>query len=148
MSDQFCTSDDDCRHTCFKWLLENGVSVPDLRCDTARAQCVGLDAASMVHASAHLLFWPLLQQRRVDAPPRLEAAFTNDIERLLLGTSDTRRALRWSPTTIVAHLRHMQVAYDAKSQYASTFRATQHSVELVAQQFWQSSNQRCQSRYC
>ena len=143
-----CGADDECHSSCLRWLYDNDYRLPDASCVAERQQCAGVDAATMLHASAPLLFWPLLQQRRIDAPPRHEAEFTRQIDRLLLSLSSPNRTARWSADDALAHLRHMTLQFDADADFARRERDATRMLQNAGERFWNTAHERCESRFC
>jgi hypothetical protein len=70
------------------------------------------------------------------------------VQRMLAGAGDVRRPLRWSASTLLAHLRHMQRAYAARPALRAAMPAARRSVADIADHFWSSSAQRCKNRFC
>lgn len=140
-----CSDDAACQGTCFKWALQNGLSTPDLRCVAGR--CAGLAADSMMHASAQLLLWPLLEQRRVDAPSS-SGDFGADVDTLLARSGAEQRAERWSARRALTHVEHMQQKYEAAAHLDAHWERAQAALTQIAQQFWSSAEERCKTRFC
>ena len=145
LASQQCVVDADCHSVCFKWLAENDYDAPDAACDALTGLCHGLDATSMAHASAQLLFYPLLAQHLPDEPP---AGFDDAVRLMLTGLS-APRVERWTAARAADHIGAMQQRFGAHSHYAQTRAASEALVLDIGQQFWKTAEQRCgNSRFC
>jgi hypothetical protein len=144
-----CGSDDECHASCLKWLYDNDYRLPDATCVAERQQCSGVDAASMLHSSALLLFWPLLQQRRIDAPTRREAEFARQIDRLLHSLAAPNRTTRWSAEQALAHLDTMSAQFDGATHFAQHEADATRMLRSAAERFWNTAHDRCdKNRFC
>jgi hypothetical protein len=148
MSQKACASDGDCSGDCFKWLFQNNFDVPHQRCDAERGRCRGLDASSMLHASAQIAFWPLLDKYRADAPAQRAPAFAQQVE-LLLSNMLLDRADVWNATSVRRLVERVYAEFDAAADFAARRQESERVVRQAGLAFWNTADTRCTAnRFC
>jgi hypothetical protein len=145
MSQKVCASDGDCSGDCFKWLFQNNFDVPHLRCDVERGRCRGLDASSMLHASAQIAFGPLLDKYRADAPAQRAPAFARQVELLLSNMLlDAQNA-----TSVRRLVERVYAEFDAAADFAARRLESERIVRQAGLAFWNTADTRCTAnRFC
>jgi hypothetical protein len=90
----------------------------------------------------------LLSQSRIDAPVGKEAAFSSDVEALLAAMSDLDRSRRLAANQFGARIDDLISKYGAEDDAQRRAAETRAIVRAAADEFWRTSAQRCQSRFC